>query len=182
MHNIDLIIQSYFLSSRTPLGIWFMYLFTSIFNIIPFSLIIICFVILVYKKRGILYSLMLSVSSVSAAFLAWILKHITNVSRPEMAVILETDKSFPSGHTTMATVFFIMIAYIFLPRLKLSGKIFIICFSVVMILLVSFSRLYLGVHWFSDILAGWFLGIISSFVGINLSKYMLKLFGKEIIS
>ncbi|MDP3875059.1 MAG: phosphatase PAP2 family protein, partial [bacterium] len=70
--------------------------------------------------------------------------------------------SFPSGHATVATAFFFMLALSFFSRMKtLKGKIALVAGSILAAILIYFSRLYLGAHWTLDILAGIALGLLS---------------------
>jgi len=81
-------------------------------------------------------------------------------------VVLGVDKrispsdrfSFPSGHTAAAFIMALLIAH-YLPYLAMP------CFMWAS--LVGFSRIYLGVHYPTDILAGMVLGLISGWIGLN---------------
>lgn len=87
--------------------------------------------------------------------------------RPETALYTESTFSFPSGHSTVAVAFFGFIIYILMRGgLKLKYKIGILFFGVVLILLVGLSRLYLGVHFLSDVLGGYLLGLFWLIAGI----------------
>jgi undecaprenyl-diphosphatase len=90
--------------------------------------------------------------------ITYFLKIFFDVSRPSMAVISVLGQSFPSYHAVAATIFFLMLIYIFDDYLKSAIR-FVFNFACIfMIFAVSFSRIYLGVHWFSDVFAGVILG------------------------
>lgn len=70
-----------------------------------------------------------------------------------------SNPSFPSGHATMAAVVYLTLGVLFarsLPRRRLRG--YVIFVSAVIAVLVGISRIYLGVHWPTDVLAGLTLG------------------------
>jgi undecaprenyl-diphosphatase len=96
-----------------------------------------------------------------------IAKMLVHRARPEIGVIPETGFSFPSGHATMAVLFFGLVIYLFKDDFKsIVGRKIFIAVCVIVALLVSYSRLYLEVHWLSDVLAGIVLGIFILFLGI----------------
>jgi len=68
-----------------------------------------------------------------------------------------TGYSFPSGHTQGASSFYTTLFYLF-------KKPVVRIISVLIILLVGLSRIYLGVHWPVDVLGGWGLGILTAWV------------------
>ncbi|NAZ35610.1 phosphatase PAP2 family protein [Rubellimicrobium sp. CFH 75288] len=67
--------------------------------------------------------------------------------------------SFPSGHTTMATAVWLLLAAMMARTDPLrSMKALYLSLAILVVLAVGVSRVYLGVHWPSDVLAGWALG------------------------
>lgn len=81
--------------------------------------------------------------------------------RPAYAIysILPTSHSFPSGHSTSSTATYFLLAIV-IARLeaRFSVKVLAFGFAALLSILIGISRVYLGVHWPSDVLAGWCLG------------------------
>lgn len=102
------------------------------------------------------------VSLLISVVLLIILKNTFQIPRPGYDIINASGWSFPSGHATVATAFFFMLAYSFLGYMKtIKTKTILVLGSCVGALLICFSRLYLGAHWALDILAGIALGLLS---------------------
>jgi len=82
--------------------------------------------------------------------------------------------SFPSGHTTLALYFYGLITYLTLRFgiFSLRKKWLIISGSVFLIILIAFSRLYLGLHFLSDIIGGFLLGGIWLVAAIFLIDFL----------
>jgi undecaprenyl-diphosphatase len=82
-------------------------------------------------------------------------------ARPSFAIYgdLPASMSFPSGHSTVATATYFILAVI-VASLERSRSMKTLSFAVAafLSLMVGFSRVYLGVHWPSDVIAGWCLG------------------------
>ncbi|OOY45831.1 bifunctional DedA family/phosphatase PAP2 family protein, partial [Solemya velum gill symbiont] len=98
-------------------------------------------------------------AAVVFAFAApWLLKAGLQVARPPNAAL--TNWSFPSGHAVHATVIYGFLAVLLATRLPQERRWLVYAVTIVLVLLIGFSRLYLGVHWFSDVIAGWVLGLL----------------------
>ena len=123
-------------------------------------ILIILFVLRGEKKFALFFLIANGVSELSVL----ILKEITQVSRPANAIVFEDSFSFPSGHAVSAVVFLGLLTFFVLKKSKSKflKKISVI-FSVFMIFLVGFSRLYLNVHWLSDVIGGFLIGAIILF-------------------
>jgi undecaprenyl-diphosphatase len=81
--------------------------------------------------------------------------------RPELVshLVDVNSFSFPSGHATMATIAYLTLG-VLLARVQRRGpmKLYIIAVAICLAFLVGFTRVYLGVHWPTDVLAGWCVG------------------------
>ena len=101
------------------------------------------------------------------AALSWLstegLKHVIARPRPPLADarVLETGFSFPSTHATVSAAFYGVAAYFLIRGLRRdSAKILVGILAAVLVLMVGVSRAYLGVHFPSDVLAGWMFGVL----------------------
>jgi undecaprenyl-diphosphatase len=100
-------------------------------------------------------------------------KEVFQRARPglEFARIpLPESYSFPSGHALAAVEYFGTLAFIVILEAKsVTTRVWVTVLCAIAILVVSFSRVYLGVHWFGDILASWFLGV--AWMALTISAY-----------
>ena len=112
-----------------------------------------------YKKRYRLTGMLVLVS-LSSGILNAGLKLLFQRNRPDLIdkIIAPQSYSFPSGHAMNSTVIYAMIAFV-LYKLYPVAKWPAIVGSVVLVLMIGFSRIYLGVHWFSDVAAGFLAGL-----------------------
>ncbi len=95
-----------------------------------------------------------------AGLLAFLSKIIIARIRPVIALIsIPKSFSFPSGHTLTSICFYFMFAYILTINLSKTQRIIYISIFTIVGILVGFSRIYLGVHYFSDVIGGIILSI-----------------------
>ena len=90
-----------------------------------------------------------------------VLKQVYGRPRPDLVPhgSYVYSASFPSGHSTMAAATFLTLATVIAslePRRATKALAYVL--AVALMVLIGFSRVYLGVHWPSDVLAGWSLG------------------------
>jgi undecaprenyl-diphosphatase len=115
-------------------------------------------VVLLVRKHG-RYSLLLLGAMGGDALLVSASKALIISPRPMNEILTETGYSFPSGHTTSTVVFFGILTYFIWQQWCSSrAKASSCAFYAGIVGLVGFDRIYLNVHWLSDILGSVFLG------------------------
>ncbi|MFZ0451756.1 MAG: LssY C-terminal domain-containing protein [Desulfatiglandaceae bacterium] len=93
--------------------------------------------------------------------------------RPLSALYWEHSFSFPSGHATIAVAFYGFLTYIVMREAKRWETKVNICFAgIALVLLIGFSRLYLGVHYLSDVWAGYLVGALWLIAGISICEWL----------
>lgn len=154
---------------------------THIFKIITFTastlgIIIICLLsFIINKKSGIL----LTFNTIIITVINLISKLIFRRDRPTInQLVFEDSYSFPSGHTITATVVYGFIIYlIYKSNLSKKEKIIYISILILLILLIGLSRIYLGVHYFTDVIGAMALGISYLIIAIYIiEKKKVSLF------
>lgn len=146
--------------------------FTSLFKILTYlgsAYVLIFIVLLTLFIKDKSYFINTSLSLAFTFTLSVIYKNFIKRTRPNYSLIgLPSDYSFPSGHTMCSTQVYCFLIYLVNKNIKNKYiKVALnILFSIV-ILLVGMSRLYLGVHYLSDVLFGYILGFMSVACYIN---------------
>ncbi len=160
MTRVDVWLNAHVILLWSPLLNKVMLFITNIANsIVLLILCIILFSILVYKKKWY-HSILLVFSIIGGVSLELLAKLIIHRTRPQNSLIEFSGYSFPSGHATMAIIFFSVLLYSFKDDIKnvLYRRIFITT-NIALFFLIGLSRVYLNAHWFSDVIAGFALGM-----------------------
>lgn len=131
---------------------------------------------------GVLYirkrkkeSFILASSLLLGFILEKIIKLIVQRARPPIQLVTETDYSFPSGHSIFSIILFLLLIYFYKDKIRNKTiKIIFIIVNIFLILLVGFSRIYLNVHWFTDVIEGYVLGFFVISLILFLFKYKIK--------
>ena len=153
------------------------YFFKTISNIITIEAICVAciiFLIISFINKYYKYCPFVITNLVFIVILNFILKHIYTRPRPEFMLIDEYGYSFPSGHAMVSMAFYGLFIYIIF-HLKLNKYLkYIFSFLIFsLIMLVGISRIYLHVHYFSDVIAGYAVSIIYLVVFTRFMKIVI---------
>lgn len=128
-----------------------------VWSMILLSLLVVCYLML---KRMKIEALFFALAMMLSGALNPILKNIFDRERPTLLRLIDiTGFSFPSGHAMGSATFFGSIAFL-VSRSESQYKPYIIGLAVFTVLMISSSRVYLGVHYPTDVIAGMLGGVI----------------------
>ncbi len=161
--------KDFFESIQAPWLTKWMLFFTDLGG--PGSIALYCLVLVMcmwlHKKYDHVIQFIVTMSA--SAFIAVALKEMLKIQRPTDGLISEVGYSFVSAHTLIATVFLVLLVYSYKNHFKKkSVRILFVSASILFVFLIGVSRVYLGVHYMTDILGGLFVGLIISAISILL--------------
>lgn len=129
---------------------------------------------LIIKKRFDAFIILLS--SFGSILLSHFFKFLIDRPRPDPNLVLqlvtpETTPSFPSGHVLFYIGFFGVLLFLAYSELKMSQlRHFLIVAFGIMMFAIGVSRIYVGAHWFSDVLGSYFIGTIWLYIVVSFYK------------
>lgn len=176
MQAIDQIVLNFFISLRAP---WLSFIFLVITYSASYVVIIgitTLSALSFFVHKHYLRILTLLVSVLGSAITVFLLKNIFYRTRPlTEALYLESTYSFPSGHAAMAMALYGFIFYTIWTHQSHHLKNPFILFLGILVILIGASRLYLGVHYLSDVLAGYAIGLLWLWISHSISKLKIWL-------
>ena len=139
--------------------------------LIPANLLLIAFFLLIPKRKS-WFSIRVAAIGLSSLAFTFALKYLFMRKRPEAPLLFEAEGySFPSGHAIMSVTFYGLLIYIISKMVDNKPLRWSInSFLVLLILLIGFSRVYLRVHYASDVIVGFIVGL----TWLLISLYVLK--------
>lgn len=166
----DKVVMEYIHGKTTSMGINIMKkvtYFGSVYFFLPIGLIIF---VLMLKNKNIKGILLLILSTLGSYGLNFILKNIFLRIRPLNYFLIEQGGySFPSGHAMVSLTFYTTMTYLLANKSeKREVKAILWFINFIIIFLIGFSRIYLGVHWPTDVLMGFAIGLVFTYIYIRL--------------
>lgn len=165
--SFDSFVYKYFFNIRNKFFDIFFIFFTRLGDIIPVTIITICLLMVLNKEERYI----LGSSMIITLLLNQGLKYIIQRPRPpiEERLISQGGYSYPSGHSMMAMCLYGVVIYLINTKLKNKKlKIILTIILSVIILLIGFSRIYVRVHYPSDVLGAYLLTILILIINITL--------------
>ncbi len=143
--------------------------------LIPLNFLLIAFFI--YRKER-WFATRIAALSLSSLLLMFTLKLFFQRARPELPVIGDVSGfSFPSGHALMSVVFYGLFIHMIWHEVKTKWLRFVLIIILsILILLIAFSRVYLRVHYASDVIAGIAVGFIWLVLSLRIIQGVEKRF------
>lgn len=142
---------------------------TDFFDPVHVAMYTIALFLLLWLQKKDMHLLQFVFAMLSGAISVFVLKYGFRIPRPTHALIIEDGYSFASGHAAISAIFFLLIMHMY--KSHISNKVLRYLFILVciaLIILIGVSRVYLGVHYFTDILAGFAIGAIVYAVSVLL--------------
>lgn len=156
--NADNSISQYFSTIRDPQLNNFFLGVTQLGNTEPLllSFMLVCILFLLFKKYTQLVAIFLTFGG--SAVITFVIKNIVQRARPIDGLIVEHGFSFPSGHAFAAVCFWGVLFYLLSTLTKNKPlKLLLLAIALLLAFLIGFSRVYIGVHWPSDVIASYLL-------------------------
>ena len=161
----SIVFRFFALNTKTPIALYI----TSFANTVwLIGLSIVLLILIKNKKIGASICINLGLSSL----VNYILKQVLKRPRPiENVLLTENGYSFPSGHSMVSMAFYGFLIYLIFKNVKNKYlKFGLITLLSILIICIGMSRIYLGVHYTSDVIAGFLVGIIYLVLFIHITK------------
>ena len=147
---------------------WYFVFITKFGNPIFVLILVFAFILIFRNKYGILLGTCACCSTLSNKFIKYIIRR----SRPTvLKLIKQGGYSFPSGHAMIAVSLYGYLLYLVISKIKNKYlKYFLVCFLIIIIFSIGISRIYVGVHYATDIIGGYVLASIEVILLVKVSN------------
>ncbi len=180
---IDTHFTAWLFSHRSATLAHELYLVTHVADQLVIAVLFVLVSLYLIAKKEFVYFFAFLIDVAGAELSVYLFKLFISRARPDasIAYYIEQTKSFPSGHATISIAFYGFIMYFVLRQIAKQNewRLPIILLGSFLIAAVGFSRIYLGVHYLSDVLGGYLIGGLWLIIAIafreqNLYKQSLK--------
>ena len=133
----------------------------------------VCIVLLLVKGTRMTYGVPVSLCAISVSLINKCVKHLVERARPDdiMHLVEEGGFSFASGHSATSMAVCLLLIYLVRKNMQAGKKADILTVLIAIpMLLIGPSRIYLGVHYPTDVIAGWCLGIVVAVIVIEVME------------
>jgi membrane-associated phospholipid phosphatase len=158
-YKVFAFLQTHISEKTNNVMLFFTFLGTHLF-LIPANLVLIVYFLFIRKHRW--YSIKIPVIALSSLALMFLLKNLFGRHRPDIPLLREAQGlSFPSGHALMSVTFYGLLIYIVWKTVSRKWlKWLLTILLLLLILTIGFTRIYLRVHYPSDVFAGFAIGFL----------------------
>jgi membrane-associated phospholipid phosphatase len=184
VYRVDQAVQAWFGHMRQPAVTTLLRAATNIGGAAGLATLVSVVAALLLARRERASAIFVLVTSGAGALLNLGLKLIFARARPDLASAIAEARwySFPSGHAMSSLITFGALAYLVLRqpwpwKARSAG----LAVAVAMVVLVGLSRVYLGVHWASDIAGGWSAGTVWLISAVAAFEMLLRLRGEKVV-
>jgi membrane-associated phospholipid phosphatase len=131
------------------------------------GVLVVWLVVALLRRNRVNEALLIAIAFVGSDVVNVLLKLAFHRPRPELAFVHLDTYSFPSGHATGAAAVYTLLAWLAMRRLSRTlSRVLVVVGAALVIVAVGFTRMYLGVHYLSDVLAGTAAGLAWAFATI----------------
>jgi membrane-associated phospholipid phosphatase len=157
---LDRSVLDWFLAARSPEGTGLMRAVSVVGGTVGVAVLALVAAALLWRAGRHAAAVVVIIAAAGAGILVEVFKHLYGRSRPPAVDRLTTENTFslPSGHALGSMVVLGVLAAVVVLRGRRPGQVGAVTLAVAGVAVIAMSRLYLGVHWITDVVTGWLLG------------------------
>jgi undecaprenyl-diphosphatase len=148
---------------------------TALGSVAVLTIIVVAVAVFLILQKRIFYTVLILIATSLGGALVIVLKAFFSIERPDIPLnplLTETSPGFPSGHAAMSAVVYLSLAIILTRTLStFKTRLYVLFMAIVLAFLIGVSRIFLGVHYPSDVLAGWAIGLAWACLCWLISRY-----------
>jgi len=182
MFNFDNAVYIFMAEHITPAFSWLANWISMTGGVVSLSIISAVGIVMLSIKQKWRSAAIILFSIGTTGILTVFLKDFFLRLRPLNAFVQYDSGSFPSAHAAVSAAFFFVLIYLLAPQIRswIKRELFVVG-SVLIIIVIGLSRIMLNVHWFSDVVAGWALGLFCATASILFVRYIGGIIHRQII-